>query len=285
MFSSMNLWSLLTNLLLLAHVLSLSGQVAAGNRNLPVFDAHIHYSSDVWEAIPPDQAVRRLRKAGISRALVSSTDDEGTQMLYKADPDLVVPELRPYRKRGTLKTWMHDETVIPYLKERLAKYRYVAIGELHIENEEANLPVVRDLVQLARQHKLLLHIHSDAKALNYIFEQDPDARILWAHAGFEYGYVVRNMLEKHKNLWADLSFRREIYNNKQFLPDWRELLIDHADRFLLGVDTYTPQRWLQLESVMDWQYRLLDSLPNDVARKIAFENGERVVTSQFKKNK
>lgn len=269
----------------MASMLLSSAHVAADNNSLPVFDAHIHYSHDVWDAIPPHEAVRRLRKAGITRALVSSTDDEGTQMLYKVAPDLVVPELRPYRKRGTLKTWMHDKSVIPYIKQRLAKHRYVAIGELHLENEDANLPVIRDLIQLARQHKLLLHVHSDAKAINYIFEQDPDAQILWAHAGFEYGYIVRDMLEKYQNLWADLSFRREIYNNNQFLPDWRELLIQHADRFMLGVDTYTPQRWLQLESVMDWQYELLDALPKHVARKIAFENGERVITNRFRNNK
>ena len=264
----------------------LAGQVTAETiqaKDLPIFDAHIHYSQDVWEAIPPKDAIRRLREAGITRALVSSSGDDGTQMLYQAAPGLVIPELRPYRKRGTLKTWMHDETVIPYLTQRLAKYRYVAIGELHIDSEEANLPVIRQIVQLSRQHGLMLHVHSDAKAISYIFEQDPDAKILWAHAGFEYGYVIRDLLEKHKNLWADLSFRRDIFNNGRFLQDWQALLTDHADRFMLGVDTYTPQRWLQVQSVMDWQRQLLNALPKEVAKKIAHENGERVITNRFKR--
>ena len=243
---------------------------------LPIFDAHIHYSHDVWEAIPPQDAIRRLREAGVTRALVSSTSDEGTQRLYQADAGFVIPVLRPYRKRGTLRTWMHDDSVIPYLQERLARYRYFGIGELHIEGDQARLPVMREIIRLANKHQLLLHVHSDAEAINTIFEIDPDAKIIWARAGFEYAYIVRQLMDKHANLWADLSFRREIFNNGRFLPDWQPLLSEHADRFMLGIDTYEPQRWLKINSVMHWQRQLLAALPDDVARKIAYQNGERI---------
>ena len=32
---------------------------------LPIFDAHIHYSHDAWEKLPPKQAVAILRQAGL----------------------------------------------------------------------------------------------------------------------------------------------------------------------------------------------------------------------------
>ena len=243
---------------------------------LPIFDAHIHYSDDAREAFAADDAIRRLREAGIKRALVSSTSDVGTQKLYQADPDFVVPSLRTYRKRGTLQTWMHDETVIPYLKERLQNYRYAAIGELHIDGEEANLPVMREIVRLAKQHGLMLHVHSDAAAIRNIFKQDPEARILWAHAGFEFAETVRELLVQQDNLWADLSFRYDIFPNGTVMNEWKELLLDHSDRFLLGIDTYTPQRWLQVNEVMRWQRELLAELPDDTARKIAYQNGEQL---------
>jgi hypothetical protein len=243
---------------------------------LPIFDAHIHYSHDAWEAFAPDDAIRRLREAGVKRAMVSSSSDKGTQMLYDAAPEFVIPVLRPYRKRGELQTWMHDETVIPYLKERLQKYRYAAIGEFHIDGEEANTPVVREVVKLAKQYDLMLHVHSDAAAIRLIFEQDPEARILWAHAGFEFAETVRELLVQHDNLWADLSFRYDAFANGSFLPEWNELVLDHADRFLLGIDTFTPQRWLQIGEVMSWQRDLLDALPEPAARMIAYENGERI---------
>ena len=73
---------------------------AALPAELPIFDAHVHYSHDAWDVVPPKEAVALLRKAGVKRALVSSSDDEGTQKLLAEAPDIIVPELRPYRTRG-----------------------------------------------------------------------------------------------------------------------------------------------------------------------------------------
>lgn len=247
----------------------------------PVFDVHIHYSHDVWDAIPPERAVAKLRAAGIVRALVSSSSDEGTQRLYAVAPELVIPALRPYRKRGELGTWMHDQTVIPYLEERLARYRYAAIGEFHLDGADADLPVIRRVVELARDHGLLLHVHADADAIERLFAQDPDARILWAHAGFEHGSRVQQLLERYPNLWADLSFRREIYVNGRFLPPWREVLVEHGDRFMLGVDTYTPQRWLEIGEVLASYEAFLGELPEAVAQAIRRGNAERVIGNRF----
>ena len=248
--------------------------------DLPIFDAHIHYSHDVWEAIPPADAIRRLREAGVVRALVSSSSDEGTQRLYQADPTFVVPSLRPYRKRGTIDSWMYDETLIPYLEQRLETFRYAAIGELHINGVQAKTQVMREIIRLAKQHQLILHVHSDAEAIRLIFEQYPEAHILWAHAGFEQAATVSTLLDEQPNLMADLSFRTEIYQNGRFFPDWQQLLVKHSDRFLLGIDTYQPQRWLQINNVMRWQRELLGALPDDVARKIAYDNSQRI-TSRF----
>ena len=244
--------------------------------DLPIFDAHIHYSHDVWQAISPADAIRRLREAGVERALVSSSSDEGTQRLYQADPSFVVPSLRPYRKRGTIDTWMYDETLIPYLKQRLETFRYAALGELHINGEQAKTQVMRDIIRLAKQHQLILHVHSDAEAIRLIFEQYPEAHILWAHAGFEQAATVSTLMDEQPNLMADLSFRTEIYQNGRFFPDWQQLLVKHSDRFLLGIDTYQPQRWLQINNVMRWQRQLLAALPDDVAKKIAYDNSERI---------
>ena len=47
--------------------------------DLPLFDAHIHYSEEAWQRIPPKEAIALLRKAGVKRALVSSTNDDGNQ--------------------------------------------------------------------------------------------------------------------------------------------------------------------------------------------------------------
>ena len=79
---------------------------------LPIFDAHLHYSHDAWDLVPPRQAAQILRAAGLRGALVSSSNDEGTQRLLAEAPDIVVPELRPYRTRGEISTWVRDDTVV-----------------------------------------------------------------------------------------------------------------------------------------------------------------------------
>lgn len=262
-------------------ILTLPKSVICETKQQPIFDAHIHYSHDVWEAITPQDAIRRLRATGIVRALVSSSSDEGTRKLYQSDPDFVIPELRPYRKRGTTDSWMHDKSIIPYLKQRLNRFQYVAIGEFHLQGAQAELPVVRELIKLASKHQLMLHVHSDAEAIRLIYEQDPNAHILWAHAGFENASAVIEMLDQHKNLWADLSFRWDIYTNNRFLYGWKTLLLAHPDRFMLGIDTYAPQRWLEIQSTMNWQRSLLKALPAHVAQAIAYENGNRVIYDRF----
>ena len=71
---------------------------------MPIFDAHLHYSHDAWERLPPKEAVALPRKAGLKAAMVSTSSDEGTQTLYVEAPDLVLPVLRPYRTRGEIGT-------------------------------------------------------------------------------------------------------------------------------------------------------------------------------------
>jgi hypothetical protein len=68
-------------------------QAAAAAPAMPIFDAHLHYSHDAWERLPPAQAVALLREAGLKKAMVSSSSDEGTQKLFAIAPDLVEPVL------------------------------------------------------------------------------------------------------------------------------------------------------------------------------------------------
>src|SRR5437867_841042 len=85
---------------------------------LPLFDTHIHYSMPDWSVYTPEAALGILGGAGVRRALVSSTPDDGTVRLYEKDPGRVVPELRPYRTRADMATWSRDPAVLAYVEER-----------------------------------------------------------------------------------------------------------------------------------------------------------------------
>ncbi len=256
---------------------------AAAEPGMPIFDAHVHYSHDAWESTPPKAAIAILRKAGLRRAMVSSSSDDGTQKLHAEAPDLVVPSLRPYRKRGEISTWVHDETVIPHLEDRLKKYRYAAIGEFHVYGGDADLPVVRRTVQLAKQYKLWLHLHGDSDAIERVLAQDPEARILWAHSGFDRPEAVRAMLKKHRRLYADLAFRNDHAVGGKVDPAWREAFLEFPDRFLVGTDTFTPERWHYIAEHADWSREWLAGLPRDVAEHIGWRNGETLFASMMAK--
>ncbi len=249
---------------------------------LPIFDAHVHYSQDAWDRMPPKEAIALLRKAGVKRALVSSSNDDGNQKLYAEAPDLILPSLRTYRTRADISTWFKDEGVATYLRERLKKYRYVAIGEFHVFGADADAPVARLAVQLAMQYKLFLHAHSDVDAVERIFKQDPDARVLWAHSGFERPEKVRELLRKHKNLWCDLAFRNDHAAGGKLDADWRAAFMEFPDRFMVGTDTYTAERWHYVVEHANWSRAWMADLPRDVAERIAYRNGDTIFGSLLK---
>jgi predicted TIM-barrel fold metal-dependent hydrolase len=242
----------------------------------PIVDAHIHYSHDTWDVLPPAEAVKVLREAGLRKAFVSSSSDDGTQMLLKAAPDLIVPVLRPYRRRGEIGTWVRDPSIVRHMEARLAANTYAGIGEFHVFGADADLPVMRRLVELARERKIFLHAHSDADAVERIFAQDPEARVLWAHSGFTYPDAVRAMLARHRWLWADLAYRNDYAPYGHLDATWRQLFLDFPDRFMVGTDTPSPERWYYVVEHARLSRAWLAELPTEVADNIAFRNAERL---------
>ena len=244
---------------------------------LPLFDAHIHYSHDAWALVPPKQAVALLRQAGLRGALVSSSDDQGTQMLLAEAPDLIVPELRPYRSRGEIGSWMKDDSVVRYLEERLDRFKYVGIGEFHLYGADADLAVPRRMVALARQHQLLLHAHSDVDCIERLLRQWPEARVLWAHSGFDRPEAVREVLRRHPRLCCDLAFRGDHATGGKVDPAWREAFTEFPDRFMVGTDTFTPERWHYIGEHARYSRGWLADLPAPLAERIGWRNAEALV--------
>ena len=142
-------------------------------------------------------------------------------MLYALDPDLIVPVLRPYRERGALGSWMYDETVPDMLARLLEKNDYAGIGEFHAFDDDIELPVLKKVMDLARQYNLFLHAHSDSSAVENIFAYNPHAVVLWAHSGFENPTEIDRRLKKHPNLWSDFAFRFEHEIFGPVTEDWR----------------------------------------------------------------
>jgi hypothetical protein len=269
---------IIPKILTLFSALSLASAAIAQER--PIFDAHIHYSHDAVQAVPPEQAVQILRDAGVRKALVSSSDDNGTQLLKAAAPDIIVPALRPYRRRGAIGTWMHDPNVINYLETNLATNHYEAIGEFHAFGDDIKTPVLQRLIALARKRNLLLHHHGDREALDLIFETWPEARVLWAHSGFTDPANVVDALDTYPRLWADLAYRSDMVSRNIVDPEWKAAFEAHPDRFMVGTDTFAPERWYYIGPHAKFTRGWINQLPEDLADNIAFANAERMLATK-----
>lgn len=270
---------------MMKHVMALVAAVAllgapAWAQDLPIFDAHIHYSHDAVAAVPPEEVAQIFRDAGVRKALVSSSDDNGTQLLAAAAPDIIVPALRPYRRRGETGTWMNDPSVIDYLEDRLARFDYAAIGEFHAFGDDIQTDVIQTMIRLARERNLLLHHHGDREALDQILAAWPEARVLWAHSGFEDPEDVAEALRRYPRLWADLAYRSDMTGWGGLNDDWRAVFLEFPDRFMVGTDTFSPERWYYVREHAAYSRDWLEELPADVARKIAYENAEAMLATR-----
>jgi predicted TIM-barrel fold metal-dependent hydrolase len=164
-----------------------------------------------------------------------------------------------------------------YVREQLARLPYRGIGEFHLPGEYAHNPVVADMVTLARERGLALHAHTDLVGMRALLSQAPDIPVIWAHGGFDVPETtLRELLAKHERLTIELSFREGMTEAGKLTPVWYALMTDFPKRFLTGMDTYTPGRWVELPDLAAEARSWLLQLPEDVARNIAYGNAARL---------
>jgi hypothetical protein len=263
-----------------APALPAMGVASLAADELPIVDAHIHYSQPDWAAIPPEEALAILDRAGVRRALVSSTPDDGTLKLYERAPDRILPFLRPYRTRADMSGWFRDPDVQSYVEQRLARGIYKGIGEFHLSASEVEAPVVKRFAELAAARQLFLHAHVDEHTVERLLELYPGTRILWAHAGMSASAnTVGRLLDRFPALSVELSLRSDVAPGGTLDPGWRAVFLRHPDRFLVGTDTWVTSRWNAVAEVMRQARAWLGQLPRDVAEKIAYRNAERLFSS------
>ena len=262
---------------LIAALLIVLGSAAPAAAELPIFDAHVHYSRPAWDVYSPERALSILAAAGVRRAIVSSTPDDGTLKLYEKAPKIVVPFLRPYRTRDDMDTWPRDPGVQAYVEERLQRGIYRGIGEFHLSAADAAGPTVERFAELAAERDLFLQAHVDDVTIEKLLTLYPKARFLWAHAGMSAPpSTVGRLVERFPKLYVELALRTDVAPGGTLDPAWRAVFVKYPDRFMVGTDTWVTSRWEvmgdYLRDVQTW----LAQLPAEVAEAIAWKNGERL---------
>lgn len=89
------------------------------------------------------------------------------------------------------------------------------------------------------------------------------------------------MLRRYQHLWPELSSRDDVTVDRRLVSDWRELLMEFPERFMIGTDTHAADRWNVIGSHAASVRAWLAELPAEVAERIAYRNGETLLTAAF----
>ncbi|WP_291861855.1 amidohydrolase family protein [Bradyrhizobium sp.] len=245
---------------------------------IEIFDAHLHYN---WEPNPfyqLDEVLALFKKHRVTGILATSRPNSGTHALVdaKADGLQVVPFIRPYRVRPDIQTWFKDPVIFDLVQEEFRRGYYRGIGEFHLTGEAADTEWVKKTVDFAVANNLYLHAHADETAVEILMRHNPGAQIIWAHTGFGLSSDrVAALLAKYPKLWGELSYRSGITEGVgKLTPEWRALFERYPDRFLLGSDTWVPERWASYGEIMAGYRAWLAQLPPKVAAQIAHGNAK-----------
>ena len=140
-------------------------------------------------------------------------------------------------------------------------------------------------------------LKANLPAFERLLAHNRKAAIVWAHAGSDplrrrSAELQATLLQQHPNLYASLrvglggphaSFIAT--EDGGLRPEWRQVLMDFPDRFVVGSDSFHPvflnSRRTPAEA-LDRTRRLLEQLPEKAAQAIASENAFRLYSLNSK---
>lgn len=253
--------------------------IGDGINEIPLFDAHIHYKEPAWDPYPVHDIIQKMDDNGVAMGLVSSTPDEGTIQLWEFAPNRIVPELRPYHGNAGSSNWTDIDGMDAYLEDRLNAYPHEGIGEFHIRSRAMwDEDLFRSIIAKAKARDIYLHVHSGTDPIRWLYDLDPDVKIIWAHAGLgEPASEVYKLMAEYPNLLADTSLREFAIMGfgDNFDPEWKKIIFEFQDRLMIGSDTWVNSQWANYDAIMDVNRKWLSQLPRAIAEKIAYKNAER----------
>ena len=274
---------------------------AAAHGAPPLADVHVHYKWSQKEVTAAQQAIRILRDNDIALAVVIGTPAEYALELARLAPQTIVPIWSPYREPADWSRWPFDREVLERARTALAGGHYRGIGELHLIGgftPDWRTPVISGLLDLAHEFRVPVLLHTELSGTGYtigLCRANPDVRILWAHAGaILSAEQVAEVMAACPNVSAELSARdpwRHLANpiadeQGRLLPAWRKLVIEYADRFMIGSDPVWPVEqlnpwdepdtgWHELPRFLTFHRTWLADLPPREASAIRWENARR----------
>lgn len=276
---------------------------AFGNAAEPIADIHLHYKWSQAEVTSVAQAIAILDQNNVELALVTGIPPEHALTLAAAAPQRILPAYSLYQESGQEKArWSFDPDVLARARVALSTGQYRAIGEVHMIPgfmAKPTTPVVSGLLSLAADHDLPFWLHTEFSHPTFMVtlcQAHPRVRFLWAHAGSVLSASqVDRVMTDCPNVWMELAardpwrHRAEAITDSQgrLKADWREVVLRHADRTLIGSDPVWPVEqldawdepdsgWEHVGEFLAFHRRWLADLPPDIAKQIRLENAKKL---------
>lgn len=253
--------------------------VTRSSDEMPLFDSHSHYKTDDARAFSPEDILAIMDRENITHMVIVGEPPDRVQQLYKAAPLRIIPFLGLYEGYQQKADWMHNPHLPQKLEALLKSGDYKGIGEIHLFKKDRHNKNFQAILSLADKHNLPVLFHGDAEVVEQIFEIFPEMTVIWAHLGtMPHPALLARMLRRYPdNLYIDTSVRdKMIMGNDKLSPKWKDFFIAHADRVLVGIDTFYTPRWEKIHKVTRRIRRWLSFLPEAVARKLAYENARKL---------
>ena len=293
----------------------------------PIIDAHGHLGASFdWNVMVKGMDINDVTKRTVMARYYPGGprdrpgSDEGAVRLAERYPGRFFPLIGMQQPllTGSYKWQNPDREVDRLIDETVRKLesgKFFGIGEFIVRHwsyssgphAEIENPVystfMRRMSAIAARFEVPMVIHMEGypalvEDLSRLLAQYPDTRLVWAHnCGRSKAPVIRNMLERHSNLFCDIAsmtnvgtagygigwprmeeFTALIEKDGVLFPDMKALYEEFPDRFMLGMDVaHAPANNLRNYSRRANRFRaLLGQLKPETARKFAETNAVRI---------
>ncbi|MBI4985104.1 MAG: amidohydrolase family protein [Rhodocyclales bacterium] len=159
--------------------------------------------------------------------------------------------------------------------------------DLHLDVVPQDMPLPPGPFNAATPRELAANL----PAFERLLAHNRKAAVIWAHAGADplrtrTPAMQRELLARHPNLYMSLRIGRggpdpsaAMTEDAQLKPEWRALLIEFPDRFVIGSDSFHPPHANLRRTpaaALAFSRALVEQLPAAVGRAVAYENAVRL---------
>lgn len=277
----------------------------------PLLDAHSHYVPSRFSfGYTPEELLKAMDTAGIRRMIVLG----GREELARQFPNRLIASYigASFRFREGLGNGSDPKAVEKVggeFEAVLNRGVFRGIGEVHTHalpiptaamggqgfpgsNISPDSPLIRRLIELAGRYDTPINIHCEnygAEEMARAVRAFPKTAVVWAHTGSVLDpKAIARFLADHPNLSFDLSTKNPACCGRGYTTypllglggtidgEWQQLFEAFPDRLLFGVDFFSNQHLARAREVGEMYRLVLSQLTVATARKIGYQNAERL---------